>query len=118
MATHGKGKGSTTCTAFDLRVWYVNPVKDFTAIIQDVGRAFGYGARPHCWQRKHIISVLVITRGRTLEHATRQSMDVDGYGDGFRYLPQVAVQPASKDGREKGRSSWAELFVPQDMQNS
>jgi hypothetical protein len=35
-----------TCICFDLRARYLFPVKDFTSIIQDVGRAFGYGPRP------------------------------------------------------------------------
>ena len=34
------------CVCFDLRGRYLTPVKDFTSIIQDVGRAFGYGERP------------------------------------------------------------------------
>ena len=36
----------STCVCFDLRPRYLQPVKDFTSIIQDVGRAFGYGERP------------------------------------------------------------------------
>ncbi len=35
-----------SCICFDLRARYLFPVKDFTSIIQDVGRAFGYGKRP------------------------------------------------------------------------
>jgi hypothetical protein len=35
-----------TCICFDLRARYLFPVKDFTSIIQDVGRAFGYSKRP------------------------------------------------------------------------
>jgi len=34
------------CVCFDLRARFLGPVKDFTSIIQDVGRAFGYGDRP------------------------------------------------------------------------
>ena len=36
----------TSCIQFDLRARYLNPGKDFTSVIQDVGRAFGYGERP------------------------------------------------------------------------
>ena len=36
----------SSCVCFDLRSRYLQPVKDFTSIIQDVGRAFGYGERP------------------------------------------------------------------------
>jgi hypothetical protein len=36
----------TTCICFDLRARYLFPVHDFTSIIQDVGRAFGYPKRP------------------------------------------------------------------------
>ena len=36
----------SNCIRFDLRARYLSPVKDFTSIIQDVGRAFGYGRRP------------------------------------------------------------------------
>ena len=35
-----------TCICFDLRARYLFPIKDFTSIIQDVGRAFGYPKRP------------------------------------------------------------------------
>jgi hypothetical protein len=35
-----------SCICFDLRARYLNPITDFTLIIQDVGRAFGYGKRP------------------------------------------------------------------------
>jgi SAM-dependent methyltransferase len=35
-----------TCICFDLRARYLFPIHDFTSIIQDVGRAFGYGKRP------------------------------------------------------------------------
>jgi len=35
---------NTVC--FDLRARFLRPVKDFTSIIQDIGRAFGYGERP------------------------------------------------------------------------
>ena len=35
-----------TCICFDLRARYLFPVQDFTSIIQDVGRAFGYNERP------------------------------------------------------------------------
>ncbi len=35
-----------TCICFDLRARYLFPVTDFTSIIQDVGRAFGYAKRP------------------------------------------------------------------------
>ncbi len=37
----------SSCVCFDLRSRYLQPVKDFTSIIQDVGRAFGYGERPY-----------------------------------------------------------------------
>ena len=37
----------SNCIRFDLRARYLSPVKDFTSIIQDVGRAFGYGRRPN-----------------------------------------------------------------------
>jgi SAM-dependent methyltransferase len=35
-----------TCICFDLRARYLFPIHDFTSIIQDVGRAFGYSKRP------------------------------------------------------------------------
>jgi SAM-dependent methyltransferase len=34
------------CICFDLRARYLYPIHDFTSIIQDVGRAFGYSKRP------------------------------------------------------------------------
>ena len=37
---------SPNCIAFDLRARYTSPVTDFSPIIQDAGRAFGYGERP------------------------------------------------------------------------
>jgi SAM-dependent methyltransferase len=35
-----------TCICFDLRARYLFPIQDFTSIIQDVGRTFGFSARP------------------------------------------------------------------------
>jgi hypothetical protein len=35
-----------SCICFDVRARYLSTVRDFTAIIQDVGRAFGYSKRP------------------------------------------------------------------------
>ena len=36
----------SNCIRFDLRARYLSTVKDFISVIQDVGRAFGYGRRP------------------------------------------------------------------------
>ncbi len=48
------------CACFDLRPRYLDVVNDFTSIIQDVGRAFGYGARPTLFLSKEANEFLKI----------------------------------------------------------